>query len=180
MINQIEQERLVNPCLKLLYVSLGTAQTTRKKGAEEAFFIRLYAVTKQHPDWRLVMAVRPTLVQLLPKPPANVFLFGSVPQLHVLQRADGFVTHGGLNSVLEAIVLRVPMLVYPISKQWDLPGYAARVVAHGVGVMGNFEQDNPTQLTQHLNKLITDPTIPIALTALNQRLEQAAISATAK
>lgn len=180
VINQIEQERLVNPLLKLLYVSLGTAQTTRKKGEEDRFFIRLYAVAKQHPDWQLVMAVGPALVQQLPKPPVNVFLFGSVPQLHILQRANGFVTHGGLNSVLEAILLRVPTLVYPISKQWDLPGYAARVAAHDIGLVGNFTKDDSTQITQHLDRLLTDPTIPIALTALNQRLEQATIIETEK
>lgn len=180
VINQIEQERLVNPLLKLLYVSLGTVQTTRKKGEEDRFFIRLYAVAKQHPHWQLVMAVRPALVQQLPKPPANVFLFGSVPQLHLLQRADGFITHGGLNSVLEAIVLRVPMLVYPISKQWDLPGYAARIASHGIGLVGNFTKDDATRMAQHLDRLLTDPAIPIALMGLNQRLEQATIIKTEK
>ncbi len=172
VINQIEQERLVNPLLKLLYVSLGTAQTARKKGAEDRFFIQLYGIAKQHPDWQFVMSVRPALVQQLPKPPANMFLFGSVPQLHLLERADGFITHGGLNSVLEAIALRVPMLVYPISNQWDLPGDAARVAAHGIGLLGNFTKDDATQIAQHLDQLLTDPAIPVALNSLRERLEQ--------
>ncbi|RYE85938.1 MAG: hypothetical protein EOP19_08180 [Hyphomicrobiales bacterium] len=54
-------------------------------------------------------------------------------QAAVLDRADVCVTHGGMNTVLDALQRRVPLLVIPIA--FDQPGIAARVVHHGVGRM---------------------------------------------
>jgi MGT family glycosyltransferase len=45
--------------------------------------------------------------------PANVLARRSVPQLQVLDRAALFVTHGGMNSVNEAMRAGVPTLVVP-------------------------------------------------------------------
>lgn len=53
------------------------------------------------------------------------------PQQWVLERADAVITHGGLNTVMDAIVARTPMLVMPIA--FDQPGVAARVAHRGVG-----------------------------------------------
>lgn len=54
------------------------------------------------------------------------------PQQWVLDRADVAVTHGGLNTVMDAIKARTPMLVMPIG--FDQPGVAARVSHAGIGV----------------------------------------------
>lgn len=45
--------------------------------------------------------------------PDNVLAVSSVPQLEVLARAALFVTHGGVNSVNEALYAGVPMLAVP-------------------------------------------------------------------
>jgi len=162
-IAHLEQERLSKPTIKILYASLGTMQEARKKGAEQRFFTELCAVARQQPNWRLVLAVRPALVNALPKTPANVWVFGHVPQLHLLQRIDVFITHGGLNSVLEAIHYQVPMLVYAFNTHWDLPGNAARVVAHGIGQQGDFYQDKALNITMRLNELLTCSSVSVAL-----------------
>ncbi|MBA1204101.1 glycosyltransferase family 1 protein [Pseudomonas capeferrum] len=54
------------------------------------------------------------------------------PQRWALAQADAVVTHGGLNTVLDAIAARTPMLVMPIA--FDQQGVAARVEYHGIGV----------------------------------------------
>jgi zeaxanthin glucosyltransferase len=54
------------------------------------------------------------------------------PQQWALQNADAVVTHGGLNTVMDAIVARTPMLVMPIA--FDQPGVAARVTHAGIGL----------------------------------------------
>jgi UDP:flavonoid glycosyltransferase YjiC (YdhE family) len=46
--------------------------------------------------------------------PANVLAQRYVPQLEVLKRAAVLVTHGGANSVMEAIAAGVPLLVLPL------------------------------------------------------------------
>ena len=55
-----------------------------------------------------------------------------VPQLEVLARAALFVTHGGMNSVNEAMYAGVPMLVVPQGA--DQPLVAGRVVELGAGL----------------------------------------------
>lgn len=169
-IDRIEQERRSNPDIKLIYVSLGTAQQAEKKGAEERFFNRLINAAHTQPNWRVVMAVRPELVNKFTDYPRNVAVFARVPQLHVLQRADVFITHGGLNSVLEAILYHVPMLVYPLNDKWDLPGYAARVVAHGVGLMGDLVKDNPVAMVQYIEQLLNGTSYKNALDLLRVQL----------
>lgn len=53
------------------------------------------------------------------------------PQQWALEQADAVITHGGLNTVMDAIAARTPMLVLPIA--FDQPGVAARVAYRGVG-----------------------------------------------
>lgn len=171
VIDRIEQDRLTNSALKLIYVSLGTAQQADKKGAEEQFFNRLITVARAQPNWRLILAVRSELVEKITCSP-TVFVFARVPQLHILKRADLFITHGGLNSVLEAILHHVPMLVYPLNTRWDLPGYAARVVAHGVGCVGDIVRDSNKQITQQIEQLLGDVSMKENLRRLSEKLQK--------
>lgn len=55
-----------------------------------------------------------------------------VPQLEVLERAAVFVTHGGMNSVVEAIAHAVPMLLLPATPEQSF--VARRVHELGLGV----------------------------------------------
>ena len=45
--------------------------------------------------------------------PPNFLPFSKVPQLDVLPLCDAFITHGGMGSVMESILHRVPMVVIP-------------------------------------------------------------------
>lgn len=64
--------------------------------------------------------------------PAGVIARRFVPQPEVLARAALFVTHGGMNSVNEAMHAGVPMLVVPQGA--DQPMVARRVVELGAGL----------------------------------------------
>lgn len=63
--------------------------------------------------------------------PSNIHVYNSVPQLEVLKMADVFVTHGGMNSVSEALVYGTPMVVIPFAS--DQPVNARCVENLGVG-----------------------------------------------
>ena len=63
--------------------------------------------------------------------PDHIRLEPYVPQPLLLEHCDAFVTHGGFNSVKEALRAGVPMVVVPISA--DQPYSAERVAALGVG-----------------------------------------------
>ncbi|SDV48313.1 glycosyltransferase [Chitinasiproducens palmae] len=55
-----------------------------------------------------------------------------VDQSAALARADAVVSHGGLNTVMDAVAARTPILVLPIA--FDQAGVAARVVHAGIGL----------------------------------------------
>merc|ERR1719428_2561852 len=50
----------------------------------------------------------------VPSIPSNFILRRAVPQLEVLKRCNAFITHGGANSMHEALSLQVPMAVLPL------------------------------------------------------------------
>lgn len=64
--------------------------------------------------------------------PDNVVLRVAVPQLEVLQRCSAFVTHGGANSVHEALNYGVPLVVVPIFG--DQPTNGEKISMTGAGV----------------------------------------------
>ena len=63
--------------------------------------------------------------------PKNFRVYQTVPQLSVLRQADVFVTHGGMNSVSEALFYGVPMVVIPCIA--DQPTNARRIEELGLG-----------------------------------------------
>ncbi|MDN4625926.1 glycosyltransferase [Erwinia sp. DT-104] len=52
-------------------------------------------------------------------------------QLSVLQQAQAVITHGGLNTVADAVSSSTPILAVPVA--FDQPGVASRVVWNGLG-----------------------------------------------
>jgi UDP:flavonoid glycosyltransferase YjiC (YdhE family) len=72
-----------------------------------------------------------SVVAAMPPHPARVMIDPSVAQLAALRRSDVFVTHSGMNSVRESLILGVPMIGVPI--RGDQMFNAARCEAVGVG-----------------------------------------------
>ncbi|WP_327364999.1 macrolide family glycosyltransferase [Streptomyces sp. NBC_01296] len=92
----------------VLLISLGTAAT----GWAEFFRTAVKAFGDS--EWDVVMAVGDHIDAAELRPlPANFEVRRHVPQLEVLQQAKLFVTHGGMNSVMESLYHGVPMVVIP-------------------------------------------------------------------
>ena len=87
--------------------------------------------------------------------PANVLARRSVPQLEVLDRAALFVTHGGMNSVNEALRAGVPTLVVPQGA--DQPLVARRVVELGAGLMLRTEDATSETVHALARRLLYEP-----------------------
>jgi zeaxanthin glucosyltransferase len=85
----------------------------------------------------------------------DVYWFRQVPQLRVLEKTAVFITHGGLNSIKEAIYLEVPMIVYPISRDTDQHGNAARVVSGGLGLSGDPSLDTTEDVSQKITQVLS-------------------------
>jgi len=98
-----------------------------------------------------------TILRSFPQTADNLYFFKTVPQLRVLAKASVFISHGGLNSIKEAIYYNVPMLLYPVSNDVDHQGNSARVVYHHLGLRGDLKKDSPAEVTRKINELLSSP-----------------------
>jgi len=84
----------------------------------------------------------------------HVLVMPTVPQRYLLGHVDAFVTHGGNNSVNEALAAGVPMLALPVGgEQRD---NAARVVYLGVGVRAGLDA-GAAEIGAKVRRLVEDP-----------------------
>lgn len=62
----------------------------------------------------LVVGPRTDALDRLPPLPRHFLAFPWVPQLELLPLCSAFITHGGMGSVMEAVLSRCPMVVVPV------------------------------------------------------------------
>ncbi|HKR98526.1 MAG TPA: glycosyltransferase [Candidatus Dormibacteraeota bacterium] len=87
--------------------------------------------------------------------PENVRLEPYVEQPLLLEHCDAFVTHGGFNSVKEAAILGVPMVVVPITA--DQPYSAERCAALGIGRALGADSRTPETIRSAVVAVLQEP-----------------------
>ena len=133
-------------------------------------FIRKLIQVSLRKNYILVMAIKAKhddIMKLAVK--GDVYIFNFVPQLQVLKDADLFITHGGLNSIREAVNAEVPMLLYPVHPEFDPIGNAARIVYHRLGLRGNAATDSDDEIDAKINELLSNPLYKKNIQELKQR-----------
>ena len=78
-----------------------------------------------------------------------------MPQLGVLARAKAFVTHAGMNSVSEAMLARVPLVLFPQTAEQGL--VARQVVRLGAGVRLPHVDLTAEKVREAVGEVILDP-----------------------
>ncbi|WP_433615703.1 glycosyltransferase [Dactylosporangium sp. CA-139114] len=101
-------------------------------------------------------------------PPGHVLVRRRVPVLDLLPHLHAVVAHGGLNTVCEALVHGVPLVIAPIKGDQALNAEA--VQAAGAGVRVSFDHIRPEALRGHLLRLLDDPAFAAAARAEGDRL----------
>lgn len=143
---ELAAERLAGP---VLYASLGTVFNAGPG------LLRTFATALAPLAGTVVVATGATDPADLGDLPANVVARRSVPQLQVLAQAALFVTHGGMNSVNEAMQAGVPALVVPQGA--DQPLVARRVVDLGAGLALRTEDATPETVQALARRLLDEP-----------------------
>jgi MGT family glycosyltransferase len=118
-----------------IYVSFGTVVWSYRQAEALAALRALADAFSRRADVRAVISlggaeVGPAARATLERPGIRVQRY--VDQWRLLQQADLFVTHHGLNSTHEAILHGVPMISYPFV--WDQPGLAQTCARLGLAV----------------------------------------------
>lgn len=112
---------------KLVYISLGTVINRNP-----AFYHNCIEAFKEAPFDVLMSVGNMVDISSFGELPDNITVKESVDQIGVLQQADAFVTHCGMNSVNEALYYKVPLVLFPQTNEQR--GVANRVKELGAGI----------------------------------------------
>jgi zeaxanthin glucosyltransferase len=140
---------LLDPRRRKVLISVGTLAT----GLAADFYQR--AVAAVAPLRAAVQAIIVGPPELLPGLPDNVLVVPSVPMLALLPRVDAVISHGGMNTVSEALAHGLPLVIAPI--RHDQPVVAAQVARAGAGIRVPFSRVRPAQLREALVTILDDP-----------------------
>ncbi len=133
----------------LIYVSLGTLLHNQD------FYQKCFRAFGDS-NKQVVLNVGNTSLEDLGTIPGNFTISNFVPQLEILKRANLFITHGGMNSVNEALYFSVPMLAIP--QRWDQYMVANRVAELGVGINMKNMDFTAGELYEAAERILTGDT----------------------
>jgi MGT family glycosyltransferase len=149
----------------VLYASLGTVFPADPR------LLRSFATALAPLGGTVVVSTGQTDPVALDPLPANVLVRRYVPQPEVLDRAALLVTHGGMNSVNEAMYAGVPMLVVPQGA--DQPMVAHRVVELGAGLSIRTQNVTEGAVRALARRVLDDPRFRAATSTLRDAQRQA-------
>lgn len=132
---------------KLIYISLGTINNKNIN-----FYENCINAFKDF-DVDVIMSVgRNTDIKSLGHIPSNFEVKNSVEQIVILQEADVFITHCGMNSVNESLYYRVPMVLFPQHSEQRM--VANRVIHLGAGIM--LKENKPEDIKDSVFQVMND------------------------
>ncbi|RAO07723.1 macrolide family glycosyltransferase [Micromonospora noduli] len=154
-------DRLRDP---VVYASMGTVFDAPQ-------LLRTFADALAPLGGTVIMSTGHTDPAALGPLPDNVLAYRSVPQLEVLARAALFITHGGVNSVNEALYAGTPMLVVPQGADQLL--VASRIVELDAGLSIRTEDVTVEVVRALAQCLLDEPRFRAAASTLQAAQRQA-------
>ncbi|MET7641829.1 macrolide family glycosyltransferase [Streptomyces sp. NPDC005438] len=147
-------------------VSLGSFDFDHQGG-----FVRTCLEAFADSDWHVVVAAGESVRrEELGPVPDNVRLMDWVPQLSVLERADVFVSHAGMNSVIESLYFGTPVVAVPHMPEQRL--VAARLVELGLGTHLPGTDVSAERLRSEVDRLAGDEETLRRVHALRDELRE--------
>lgn len=132
----------------LVYISLGTVIHDRMRFCKNC----VEALADMDVDAVMSVGTEDNL-KALGELPNNIKAEERVDQLAVLQQADVFLTHCGMNSASESIWYGVPMVLDP--QQSEEAAVAARIEELGMGL--RLKTETPDDIRKALEDVLTNP-----------------------
>ncbi|PEC79707.1 glycosyl transferase [Bacillus cereus] len=136
---------------KVIFISMGTVFNE-----QPALYEKCFEAFKDVDATVVLVVGKKINISQFENIPKNFKLYNYVPQLEVLQHADVFVTHGGMNSSSEALYYGVPLVVIPVTG--DQPFVAKRLTEVGAGIRLNRNELTSELLRETVKKIMDDVT----------------------
>ncbi len=150
----------------LIYISLGTLFNNNLP------FYKMCVEALSGVNARVIMSIgKKIAVQDLGALPPNVSAYSFVPQLEVLRKSDVFITHGGMNSVHEALWFGVPTVIVPQAA--DQKFVSKRLDALGAGIRIAKDEVNAERLRNAVEKILATPSYKEVSATLGDTLRKA-------
>ena len=150
----------------VIYISIGTIL----KGANRFFRACVDAFREETVTVVISVGKGFDIAKLGDLPP-HFIVRQSVPQVTVLNQASLFITHGGMNSVSEAMTAGVPMVVIPFVS--DQPVNARQVQQLGLGQILDYKSITPEALRSTAFAVMNDPQIRENVRAMQDEIARA-------
>lgn len=133
---------------KLIYISMGTVNNDLLpfyRNCIKAFADTSYQFIMSIGNWTDMDALGPI--------PGNFTVASYVDQMAVLEKADAFITHCGMNSTSEGLYFQTPLVMFP--QQAEQGGVASRVEELGAGIRLQFA--GPDAIKEAVEKVLAGP-----------------------
>lgn len=135
---------------KLIYIAVGTVYEAKLQ------FLRNCLQAFSDDRYLVILSVGQAIDPAVFEPiPSNFTVAQYVPQLSILQQADVFITHGGMNSIAESVTYGVPMIVVPNTLEQSIN--AARVEQLKAGLYLGPNQLSVENLQKSVIRILADP-----------------------
>ena len=138
-------DKIVKTKEKLIYISMGTVNNDMMP------LYKTCITTLADTEYQVIISVG-NLVSIneFGKMPENISVYEHVDQIAVLQAADIFLSHCGMNSVNESLYFGVPLLMLPQTAEQG--GVAERVCQLGAGI--KLKKTDRVSILNAINKLL--------------------------
>lgn len=139
-------DKIVKTKEKLIYISMGTVNNDMMP------LYKTCITTLADTEYQVIISVG-NLVSIneFGKMPENISVYEHVDQIAVLQAADIFLSHCGMNSVNESLYFGVPLLMLPQTAEQG--GVAERVHQLGAGI--KLRKTDGASIIYAINKLLS-------------------------
>lgn len=160
----IPYEKMRHP---IIYISLGSIISNRGFCKE---CIRAFGGT----EFSVILNTGRVSPDSLGHIPPNIYAYSFVPQIEVLNHADLFLTHCGMNSVNEAMAAQVPMIAMPFVNDQVTNG--RRVVELGIGKSIRSFPSSARQMYRTAQAVVKDESIRQNYANLSKQIKENAFS----
>lgn len=133
---------------KLVYISMGTVTN------DMPWFYKNCISAFKNTDYQVIISVGNLIsIEELGELPQNISVYQHIDQIAVLQKADLFISHCGMNSVNESLYFGVPLVMLPQTTEQG--GVAQRVLQLGAGIKLN--KTNVNSIIETVNTVLNNP-----------------------
>ena len=142
---------------KLVYISMGTVNNDMMPLYQQ--FISAFTKTA----YQVVLSVGSLVpMEQFGELPENISVYESVYQIAVLEKADVFISHCGMNSVNESLYFGVPLIMLP--QTTEQKGVSERVLQLGAGI--RLEEVNKQSILDAVNLVLDNDAYRICAEAI--------------